>query len=486
MRTVQTLLDGINFQVLQGDIDMKVSGIAFDSREVSQDILFVAIAGTHVDGHQFLPQVLEKGCRTVIVEKDVNLASEVTVIKVENSAQTLGRLACNFYDHPSKKLKLTGITGTNGKTTSTTLLFDLFTTMGHTCGLLSTVENRIGSRVIPSTHTTPNPLALNQLLAQMVEEGVEYAFMEVSSHAVHQHRIEGLEFAGAGFTNITHDHLDYHKTFGEYIRVKKSFFDGLSKSAFAVVNGDDKNGKVMLQNTKARTLCYALQSPADYKGKIIENSFMGLVMQFDGTEVVTPLVGTFNAYNLMLVYAIALELGKDKMEVLQTISALRPVQGRFQYFKSESGIIAIVDYAHTPDALENVLKTISGARSKEQKIITVVGCGGDRDAAKRPIMAKIAAEGSQQVVLTSDNPRTEDPMAILAQMEEGIPTEKQGAVLTISDRKQAIKTAVSLAKSGDILLIAGKGHEKYQEINGVKHDFDDVQITKEIMNQLKK
>jgi UDP-N-acetylmuramoyl-L-alanyl-D-glutamate--2,6-diaminopimelate ligase len=381
---------------------------------------------------------------------------------------------------------LIGITGTNGKTTTTTLLFNLFANLGYKAGLISTVVNKIGNEVIPSTHTTPNPVELNLLLDKMVNAGCEYCFMEVSSHAVHQHRIAGLDYKIAVFTNITHDHLDYHNTFAEYIRVKKAFFDGLNKDSFALTNADDKNGMVMLQNTSAKKRSFALKTPADFKGKVIENALSGLVMTINNTEVYSRLVGDFNAYNLLAVFGVASILGIEEFEVLRVLSNLESVEGRFQYLRSINGITAIVDYAHTPDALENVLKTIRGIRKGTEQIITVVGCGGDRDKTKRPKMASIAAEMSDKVILTSDNPRSENPATILEEMEAGLDENQQLKSLTIQDRKQGIKTAITLANSGDIILIAGKGHEKYQEIMGVRHDFDDLKITNELFNQLKK
>jgi UDP-N-acetylmuramoyl-L-alanyl-D-glutamate--2,6-diaminopimelate ligase len=405
---------------------------------------------------------------------------------VKDSSEALAKMASNFYDRPSAKLKLVGVTGTNGKTTTTTLLHKLYTKLGYHCGLLSTVVNRIGDREIPSTHTTPDPVSLNALLAEMVADGCSHCFMEVSSHAVHQKRIGGLDFTGAVFTNITHDHLDYHKTFAEYIRVKKSYFDGLNSNAFALTNADDKNGMVMLQNTAAQKHTYALKSPADFKVKVLENQFSGLVLSLNGIEVWTRLIGDFNAYNLLAVFAVSQLLGDDATEVMTVISQLESVEGRFEYLKSEGGITAIVDYAHTPDALENVLKTIANIRTKNETVITVVGCGGDRDRAKRPQMVEIACEMSDKVILTSDNPRSEDPMDILNEMEAGVPGLHFKKVLSIVDRAQAIKTAVSMAEKGDIILIAGKGHEKYQEIKGVKHDFDDLQITREMFHKLEK
>jgi UDP-N-acetylmuramoyl-L-alanyl-D-glutamate--2,6-diaminopimelate ligase len=383
-------------------------------------------------------------------------------------------------------LKLVGVTGTNGKTTTTTLLFNLYTKLGYHCGLLSTVVNKIGDKNIPSTHTTPDPVSLNALLAQMVNEGCSHCFMEVSSHAIHQHRITGLSFVGGVFTNITHDHLDYHKTFAEYITVKKAFFDNLGKDAFALTNVDDKNGMVMLQNTAASKHSYSLKSPADFKVKVIENQFSGLVLNINGIEIWTRLIGDFNAYNLLAVYSVSQLLGEDSTEVLTAISTLESVEGRFQYFQSDTGIIAIVDYAHTPDALENVLKTIANIRTKNETVYTVIGCGGDRDKTKRPEMAAIACERSDKVILTSDNPRSEDPNTILDEMMVGVEGQYFKKTLSIVDRAQAIKTAVSMAEKGDIILVAGKGHEKYQEIKGVKHDFDDMLITKDLFKKLEK
>ena len=407
------------------------------------------------------------------------------MVLVQKTDVALAEVACAFYGNPSRELKLVGVTGTNGKTTTTTLLHDLFTGLGHKSGLISTVVNKIGTDAIPATHTTPDPIRLNALLRDMVDQHCTYCFMEVSSHAVHQHRIHGVQYVGAVFTNITHDHLDYHKTFAEYIRVKKQFFDDLGSQAFALINGDDRNGQVMLQNTKADKRSFALRTPADFKGKVLENEISGLTMTINQVELCSRLVGEFNAYNLLAVYGVGTLLGLDSMDVLRGMSNLASVEGRFQYIRSEGGITAIVDYAHTPDALENVLNTIAAIRKEGQKVISVVGCGGDRDREKRPVMAQIAARKSQQVILTSDNPRTEDPMQILKDMEAGLNDEVQHA-LTIADRAQAIKTAIMLAQPGDILLIAGKGHEKYQEINGVKHDFDDFKLTEEYFNQLKK
>ena len=486
MKTLKDILSGVTVLSANGSVDVNVNAIVFDSRKATEGTVFVAIKGTAVDGHSFIDGVIEKGCTVIIAEHEVKVPANVTLIVTDNSSKALALMATNFYNHPSEKLKLVGITGTNGKTTTTTLLFNLFMKLGYKCGLLSTVVNKIGSSDIPSTHTTPDPVALNELLNEMVEEGCTHCFMEVSSHAIHQHRISGLVFAGGVFTNITHDHLDYHSTFKEYIRVKKSFFDELPSSAFALTNVDDKNGMVMLQNTKASKHTFALKSPADFKVKVLENQFSGLVLNLCGTEVWSKLIGDFNAYNLVTVYAVSELLGEDKLEVLTALSALESVDGRFQYTTSNGGITAIVDYAHTPDALENVLKTISSIRTRNEDVYTVVGCGGDRDKLKRPTMAAIACELSDKVIITSDNPRSEDPNTIIEEMMAGVEGQHFKKTLSIVDRGQAIKTAVSMAQKGDIILIAGKGHEKYQDIKGVKHHFDDMELVTELFNKLEK
>ncbi|MEY3844248.1 MAG: hypothetical protein RL293_670 [Bacteroidota bacterium] len=485
MKTLSSILQQTSFELTQGDLTMEISSLTFDSRKAEEGSVFVAIVGNLTDGHQFVQSAYDAGCRVFVVEQKVSLPSDATIIMVPKTDVALADLACAFYGNPSKELKLIGITGTNGKTTTTTLLHDLFTNLGYSCGLISTVVNKIGAQSSPSTHTTPDPIRLNALLRNMVDHGCTHCFMEVSSHAVHQQRIHGISFTGAVFTNITHDHLDYHKTFAEYIRVKKQFFDDLGTDAFALINGDDRNGSVMLQNTKAEKRSFALKTPADFKGKVLENEISGLTLTINGVELCSRLVGEFNALNLLAVYGVSTLLGLDSMDVLRGMSNLASVEGRFQYIRSQGGITAVIDYAHTPDALENVLNTIAAIRKEGQKVISVVGCGGDRDREKRPVMAQIAARKSQQVILTSDNPRTEDPMQILKDMEAGLNDEVQHS-LTIADRAQAIKTAIMLAQAGDILLIAGKGHEKYQEINGVKHDFDDFQLTEEFFNQLKK
>ncbi len=469
-----------------GNKNAEISALASDSRKATAGVLFVALKGTKVDAHDFIPQVLAQGCTAIVVERAFDLPENITQLIVPNSAKALGELAHAFYGFPSRDLKLVGITGTNGKTTTATLLHDLYTQLGYKVGLLSTVVNKIGEEEIPSTHTTPNPIVLNALLADMLTQGCTHCFMEVSSHAVSQCRIAGLEFKGAAFTNITHDHLDYHGTFKAYIEAKKGFFDNLSKDAFALVNVDDKNGRVMVQNSVAKIHTYALRSHADYMGKVLENSFNGLLLTINGTELWSRLIGDFNAYNLTTVYGVAELLGDNPIEILTVLSRLESVEGRFQFLQSTSKITAIVDYAHTPDALVNVLKTIENIRTRNEQVITVVGCGGDRDALKRPEMARIACEMSSKVILTSDNPRTEDPNTILSDMEKGVEPQHFMKTITISDREQAIKTAVSMAQANDIILIAGKGHEKYQEINAVKHPFDDFELVKSYFNKLNK
>jgi UDP-N-acetylmuramoyl-L-alanyl-D-glutamate--2,6-diaminopimelate ligase len=485
-KIIKDILYGVSIVSVKGNMDTAVDAVVFDSRLAKPGVVFVAIEGTTVDAHNFIPQVIEQGCTTIIAQKEVEVPENVNLIVVNDTAKALGIMSSNFFDNPSQQLKLVGITGTNGKTTTTTLLHKLFMELGHKSGLLSTVVNKIGNEEIPSTHTTPDPVALNELLYRMVEEGCEYCFMEVSSHSVSQHRIAGLEFAGAAFTNISHDHLDYHGTFKAYIEAKKGFFDMLPANAFALTNVDDKNGMVMLQNTKAKKYQYALKTPADFKAKVIENQFSGLVVNMAGTELWSRLIGDFNAYNLLTVYAISQLLEQDKIEVLTILSNLESVEGRFEYIRSNGGITAIVDYAHTPDALENVLKTIANIRTKNETVFTVVGCGGDRDKAKRPVMAKIACELSDKVIITSDNPRSEEPEIIIEEMLAGVEGQYFKKTLSIQDRAQAIKTACAMAEPGDIILIAGKGHEKYQEIKGVKHDFDDMKTVKELFEKLGK
>ena len=473
------ILKGTTYEAVGPFTNLDITNIQFDSRKVVEGSLFVAVNGLTTDGHLYIKSAIQKGAQVIVCERLEDPQADVLYLKVEDSAAIMAEMASNFYDAPSTKLNLVGITGTNGKTTTVTLLHDLFTQLGYKVGLISTVENKIGDRILPTSYTTPDVLALNEILAEMNAEGCEYAFMEVSSHAIQQKRVAGIHFVGGIFSNITHEHLDYHKTFKNYINVKKSFFDHLPKEAFALSNIDDKRGAVMLQNTKAKKVTYAIRQMADYKAKVIENNLTGLVMDLDQEEFFARLVGGFNAYNLLAVYATARLLGADKLEVMTIMSNLRAPEGRFDYVQSEDKkVVGIVDYAHTPDALEKVLQTIDKLRKDQEQIITVVGCGGDRDKAKRPLMAKVACNYSNQTILTSDNPRTEEPEAILLDMEQGVPPYAVQKTLVITDRKQAIRTACRLAKSGDIILVAGKGHEKYQEIKGVRHPFDDKQELK--------
>ena len=485
MKLLSDILYKVKLEEIIGSTHVAISSIVFDSRKVKKDSLFVATKGAADDGHIYIQKAIELGAIAIVCEeipKDKN--DQITYVKVTDSTYALGVMACNYYDNPSEKLKLVGITGTNGKTTTVTLLFNLFKSLGYSVGLLSTVQNKINNTVIPSTHTTPDAITLNELLFKMEEQGCEFVFMEVSSHAIVQNRIAGISFTGALFSNITHDHLDYHKTFDEYIKAKKQFFNLLPSTAFALTNRDDKNGMVMLQNTKANKYTYALKNIADYKCKIIESHLNGLLLNIDNHEVWVKLIGTFNAYNILSVYATAVLLKQDITSVLTALSNLNSVEGRFQFVKSPNGVIGIIDYAHTPDALKNVLETVKEIRSGSEQVITLVGCGGDRDSAKRPIMAAIACEYSNKVILTSDNPRTEDPEEILNQMQAGINPVDVKKVLRITDRREAIKIACSFSSKGDIILIAGKGHEKYQEIKGVKHDFDDLEILKETIKIL--
>lgn len=485
---LQEILYKVRIRSVHGRLDVDIKNLQLDSRKVDKGSAFIAIKGTHADGHQFIDAVAKAEPAAIICENmPAGLQDNITYIQVEDSAAAAGLLAHNFFGQPSEKLKLVGVTGTNGKTTITTLLYKLFTSLGYTCGMLSTVQNHIGDKVLPATHTTPDPISLNQLLHDMLEAGCSYVFMETSSHAIHQHRIEGLYYSGGIFSNITHDHLDYHKTFDEYIRVKKLFFDGLSSSAFALTNVDDKRGEVMLQNTAAVKYTYSLKTAADFKGKILENNLTGLVMLVNDQEVHFRLIGEFNAYNLLAVYGAAICLGEDKAEILRNLSVLSGAEGRFDYMIStKEKIIGIVDYAHTPDALENVLSTLRKLRKNDERIITVVGCGGDRDKTKRPVMGEVACQLSDQVVFTSDNPRSEDADAILKDMETGLNTAARRKFISIGDRKEAIKTAVSLSHPSDIVLVAGKGHEKYQEIKGVKYPFDDKAVLREVFELLDK
>ena len=468
------LLNQISCLQIIGSTGKTVRGIEFDSRKIKPDFVFVAQPGLLSDGHNFIGKAIENGATVVVCEQIPNeLLSDITYIKVSDSNEVLGKLASAFYNFPSRKLKVVGVTGTNGKTSIATLLYKMFLRLGYKTGLLSTISYRINEKEETESHTTPNALKIQQLLAEMANSGCEFCFMEVSSHAVHQKRIAGIEFAGGIFTNITHDHLDYHKTFAEYIKAKKTFFDGLSKEAFAITNADDKNGLVMVQNTVAEKITFSNRTVADFRCKVIENHFHGMLLNLDGNEIWTRFVGKFNASNLLAVYTTAIQLGQNKEEVLKIISDLNPVQGRFETIRSLDGKLAIVDYAHTPDALKNVLGAITEIRTRNEQVITVVGAGGDRDKTKRPEMANEAVLASDKVILTSDNPRTENPAQIIKDMEAGVPAKYRNKVVSIENRREAIKTAAMLAQPGDIILIAGKGHENYQEVNGVKHHFDD-------------
>jgi UDP-N-acetylmuramoyl-L-alanyl-D-glutamate--2,6-diaminopimelate ligase len=466
---------------IQGDNNVPISGLTFDSRAVAQGNLFFAIRGALADGHKYIDSAITKGATAIVCEEfPQTLNPEVTYIKVSNSSEVMGKVAASFFNHPAKRIKLVGITGTNGKTTTVTLLFRLINSLGGKAGLISTVQNQIGDKIIPATHTTPDAIELNRLLDQMANEGCSHCFMEVSSHAIVQRRIEGLEFTGAIFSNITHDHLDYHKTFSEYIKAKKLFFDNLSSKAFALTNVDDRNGMVMVQNTKAKINTYSLRSMANFRCKIIEQQTHGMLLSIDNTELWSRLIGNFNAYNLLAVYASAILLDFDKQEVLTALSNMGAVNGRFENIIASNGVMAVVDYAHTPDALENVISTINTIRTEGCRLITVVGAGGNRDKSKRPIMAQVSVGGSDLVILTSDNPRNEEAVDIIADMKKGVEPSSVGKVLTITDRREAIRTACILANPGDIVLVAGKGHETYQEIKGVKHHFDDKEEVVEI------
>ena len=481
MTRLQDILYKVHLQSVVGTTDVAVADIQIDSRKVRSGSVFVAIRGALSDGHKFIDKAIYSGATVIVCEEmPAKKKDDITYIQVKNTSEAVAFIAHNFYDEPSTQIKLTGVTGTNGKTTIATVLFKLFSNLGFTCGLISTVQNQIGKQVIPSTHTTPDAVSLNALIRQMVDAGCTHVFMECSSHAIHQHRITGLHFAGGIFSNITHDHLDYHQTFDEYIRVKKSFFDHLPVDAFALSNVDDKRGAVMLQNTNARTYYYGLKSVVDFKGKILENALTGLVMLVNDKEVHFRLIGEFNAYNILAIYGTAVLLGQAPEEVLRVLSMLTSAEGRFDYIISASNIIGIVDYAHTPDALENVLATIKKLRKGYEQVITVVGCGGDRDKTKRPIMAQVACEMSDQVILTSDNPRSEKPEDILSEMQVGLNSAAKRKTLIVSDRKEAIHAAVKLANKEDIILVAGKGHEKYQDINGIKYPFDDKEVLKEL------
>lgn len=481
MKKLHDILNNAGVENISGNGDITITNVVFDSRKVQPGDIFVAVSGTQVDGHRFIDSAVKQGAVAVACEAlPQNLSSEVVWIKVKSSAFALGQMAANFYNRPSEKLKLLGITGTNGKTTIVTLLHQLFLSLGHKTGMLSTIVNKVNQREIKTSHTTPDALSINRVLSEMVDAGCTYAFMEVSSHAIVQERVAGLQFAGALFTNITHDHLDYHKTFKEYITAKKKFFDDLPKEAFALINADDRNARVMLQNTPAKKYSYALKTMADFRGRLLEDEFSGLQMFLDNKEFYSPMVGAFNASNLLAVYATAVLLEQDKEDVLRILSSLRGAEGRFEVLRSPGGIVCIVDYAHTPDALKNVLETIQTIRSGGEQLITVVGAGGDRDKTKRPEMAAIASALSSRTILTSDNPRSENPEEILRDMKAGIVPAQMKNTLVITNRLEAIKTAYALANEGDIILIAGKGHEKYQEINGVRYPFDDKHVLTEL------
>lgn len=487
MKELKDILYKVGLEAVVGSTSVTISEIHFDSRKVSLNDVFVAIRGTVTDGHDYIQKAIDQGALAVICEempeKKIN---GVTYVKVKNAQEALAYMAANYYDTPSHNLKLVGVTGTNGKTTIASLLYQLFTKAGFKVGLLSTVQVLVGDEVFPATHTTPDSVTINRYLKKMNDAGVEYCFMEVSSHGIAQHRTSGLEFAGGIFTNLSHEHLDYHNTFAEYRDVKKAFFDQLPAGAFALVNADDKNGKVMVQNTKAKKYTYALKSVADYKAQILENDFGGLLLKVNDHEVWTKLIGNFNAYNILAIYAASELLGLKTLESLKLISELEAVSGRFQYFISEGKVTAIVDYAHTPDALQNVLETINSIRTKNEELITVVGCGGDRDRTKRPKMGHIAAALSTKVIFTSDNPRTEDPDKIIEEIEEGVEPQDFKKITSVTNRKQAIRTACQMAGKKDIILIAGKGHETYQEINGVRSEFDDLKIVTEFLKELNK
>ena len=487
MNVLKDILYKVPINAVVGSTSVVINAIHFDSRNITNNDLFVAIRGTVVDGHDYIEKAIQKGATAIICEAfPENLKHGITYVEVTSASKALAFMAANYYDVPSENLKLIGVTGTNGKTTIATLLYQLFRKAGYKVGLLSTVKIMVDEKEYKATHTTPDSITINKYLKEMSDEGVEFCFMEVSSHGIHQHRTEGLRFEGGIFTNLSHDHLDYHKTFAEYRDVKKSFFNNLPKEAFAIVNVDDKNGLVMLQNTKARKYTYALKSYADYKAQILENQFGGLLLKVNESEVWTRLVGNFNAYNVLAIYAAAELLGLEKVEILRLISELESVSGRFQYLISDEKITAIVDYAHTPDALQNVLETINSIRTKNESLITVVGCGGDRDKTKRPKMGHIASALSTKVIFTSDNPRSEVPETIIEDIEKGVEPLNFKKTLSIVDRKQAIKTACQLAQPNDIILIAGKGHETYQEIKGERFDFDDYKIVQEFLKQLQK
>ena len=480
---LEEIIQGVAIEEIKGDILKEIKGIHIDSRLVEEGDMFVAVKGTQTDGHAYIEKAIEKGAIAIVCETlPEHINEQLTYIKVNHTEDLVGKLATTFYGNPTSKLKLIGVTGTNGKTTIATLLYNMFRKFGYKVGLISTVCNYIDGEAIPTEHTTPDPITLNKLLGRMADEGCKYAFMEVSSHAVAQKRIGGLKFAGGIFTNLTRDHLDYHKTVDNYLKAKKAFFDGLTKDAFALVNLDDKNGLVMTQNTKAKVCTYSLRSLSDFKGKVLEDGFEGMLLDINNIEVFVQFIGRFNAANLLAVYGTACLLGKKPEDVLVTLSTLRPVSGRFDSLRSSQGYTAIVDYAHTPDALVNVLDTIQEVLNGKGKIITVVGAGGNRDKGKRPIMAQEATKKSDRVIITSDNPRFEEPQDIINDMLAGLGKDDLKKVISIVDRKEAIKTACMLAQTGDVILVAGKGHENYQDIKGVKHHFDDKEVIREIFD----
>ncbi|BDD09790.1 UDP-N-acetylmuramoyl-L-alanyl-D-glutamate--2,6-diaminopimelate ligase [Fulvitalea axinellae] len=481
---LEGLLSGIKISKRVGTDVSEIGALHFDSRKVESGDVFFAVPGTRVDGHDYIEKALEKGASVIVLERmPEKFKDGVLYLKVSSASEALGKMASAFYGNPSKELKLVGVTGTNGKTSVVTLLYRLFSEMGYASGMLSTVVNKIADREIPATHTTGDALQINRLLREMADSGVTHCFMEVSSHAIEQDRVAGLDFDGAVFMNITHDHLDYHGTFRKYIDAKKKLFDGLPKSAFGLVNSDDKRGNFMLQNCKGARKTFAVKNMADFKAKIVTLAYEGMELDIEGQSVWFRLTGKFNAYNLLAVYAVATLLGEEQDEALRTLTGLKAAPGRFEAVPNQTGITAIVDYAHTPDALENVLSTIEGLRKGDESVLTVVGCGGDRDKTKRPEMAKIAVELSDKVILTSDNPRSEDPEAILADMKAGVPKGDARRVLSITDRKEAIRTAIMMAKPGDVILVAGKGHETYQEVNGVRYDFDDRKVLGETFGE---
>jgi UDP-N-acetylmuramoyl-L-alanyl-D-glutamate--2,6-diaminopimelate ligase len=484
MKNLNQLLTSVKTAKVYGNRELQIQGLTIDSRTLESNYLYAAISGTQVDGHDFIEKAIELGATAILYSKDIAFIDGISYIKVDDVSEALGQISLQFYDEAADNLIIVGTTGTNGKTTISTLLFELFTKLGYVCGLVSTVENRIANKIIPSTHTTPNVIALHGLFAQMLEEGCTHCFMEVSSHAIDQNRIAGIKFAGGIFSNITHDHLDYHKTFENYIKAKKRFFDQLPSDAFAITNKDDKNGSVMLQNCKATKYTYGLKGNADFRLRILESDFNGMLLQINGKDIWTSLVGDFNAYNFLAVYGAAFLLTEGEEEIDIPLSALGRVNGRFEAIAGTENKTAIIDYAHTPDALENVIKTINNIRQNGVNLITVVGCGGNRDTSKRPEMGQIASKLSDRVIFTSDNPRSEDPNAIIDAMDGGVEIQYKKKVLKITDRKEAIKTAILLSNPGDVILVAGKGHETYQEVNGVKHPFDDKQIISELFNEL--